>query len=433
MRAISLCCVVVACGGSSGPATPPPPVVTSVTPGTGLWGAELTIDGTEFGAVQGESKVEFPSPVGANGFVIDTWSDTEITGRVAFPATGAVSVVTAGGDSSATFMTMQPWVPSADLDVEDLAQEIVLSTGDVAALYNEYELTPEPTLAVFSGSAIGAYPLADLVDAQNPTATAVAQVFESDDHSPEVLATKPDGTVGAFTISAGSVTDTATGLTGNVIAVGRDATGLFAWIETETGIELAREGTPWTASAPMATTYPPVGGTVAADGSLWIVVSEPGPDGTTSFVSVERLALGGSAFSAPIETDTMSYPGDITQATLQVASDSMQAIVTAIASGSGPTTVVAPRVRSTSGTWGAAPTLTGFVQFAFFGATLGAVINDSSSSKTTSLVPDATMPAGAQVISVWPAQSEGFAVDGSGHARPIVVDGNVAYALTPSM
>ena len=412
---------------------PPPPVVASVTPGTALWGAELTIDGTNFGAVQGESKVEFPSPVGANGFVGDTWSDTEITGRVAFPATGAVSVVTAGGDSSATFTTMQPWVPSTDLDVAALAQEIVLSTGDVVALYNEYELTNEPTLAVFTGSASGAYPLADLVDPPDPTATAVAVVVEADDHTPEVLGTKPDGTVGAFTLSGGSVTDTATGLTGNVIVAGRDATGLFAWIETETGIELGREGTPWTAGAPMATTYTPVAGTIAADGSLWIVVSEPGPDGTTSFVSVEKLASGGSAFTAPVETDTMSYPGDITQATLQVASDSMQAIVTAIASGSGPATAVAPRVRSTSGVWSAAPVLTGFVQFAFFGTTLGALINDSSSAKTTSLVPDATMPAGAQIISVWPAQSEGFALDGSGNARPIVDDGNVAYALTPAM
>ena len=218
-----------------------------MTPATGLWGAQLTIDGANFGAVQGDNKVEFPSPIGANGFVIDTWSDVEITGRVAFPATGMVSVVTPGGDASVMFTTTEPWVPSADLDVAQLAQEIVLSTGDVAALYNEYELTNEPTLAVFTGSEIGVYPLADLVDSQDPTATAVAQVVEADDHSPEVIATKPDGTVAVFAIAAGSVTDTATGLTGNVIATGRDGTGLFAWIETETGIELgarARRGPP---------------------------------------------------------------------------------------------------------------------------------------------------------------------------------------------
>ena len=179
--------------------------------------------------------------------------------------------------------------------------------------------------------------------------------------------------------------------------------------------------------------YTPVTGTIAADGSLWIVVSEPGGDGTTSFASVEKLASGGSAFSAPVETDTMSYAGDITQATIQVASDSMQVIVTATASGGGTPIAVAPRARGTSGTWSAAPAVTGLVQYAFFGTTLGAVINDGSTAKTTSLVPDATMPAGAQVISVWPAQTEGFALDGSGHARPIVADGNVAYALTPAM
>jgi len=91
----------------------------------------------------------------------------------------------------------------------------------------------------------------------------------------------------------------------------------------------------------------------------------------------------------------------------------MQAIVTATASGGGTPIATAPRVRSTSGTWSAAPALTGLVQYAYFGTTLGAVVNDSSTAKTTSLVPDATMMAGAQVISVWPAQSQGFAVDGS--------------------
>jgi hypothetical protein len=404
---------------------PPPPVVASVTPGTALWGAELTIDGTNFGAVQGESKVEFPSPVGANGFVGDTWSDTEITGRVAFPATGAVSVVTAGGDSSATFTTMQPWVPSTDLDVAALAQEIVLSTGDVVALYNEYELTNEPTLAVFTGSASGAYPLADLVDPQDPTATAVAVVVEADDHTPEVLGTKPDGTVGAFTLSGGSVTDTATGLTGNVIVAGRDATGLFAWIETETGIELAREGSAaWTAGSPITTPVTPVaGGAVASDNTLWIVGTDASDDAT-----IATIAETGSAFSAPEHVGSAVFMDGIATASIEIASDHVHAFVTATSAGSDAPIALE---RTAAATWSAPAEPAGVVAYAFFGSTLGAVTNDAS-SMATALVPDVSMST-SQPIDVWPAQSAGFAVDTSGVAHPIVIDGNVAYSLTSSM
>ena len=410
--------------------------MTSVSPQTALWGAPLTIDGGNFGAVQGNGKVEFPSPVGANGFVVTTWSDSEIVGRIAFPADGAVSVVTDGGAASTDFTAMKPWVPSDPVDVTELAQEIVLSTGDVAAVYSQYELTNEPTLAVFGGSDVGAFPLTSLVDTVDPSAPFVGAVFEADDHSPEVLATKPDGSVSAFALSNGAVAETATSLTGNVIAVGRDATGLYAWIETETGIEMAREGSPWTVAVqPIATTYPPVAGAIGANGALWIVVSVPSMDGTSSFVEVETLASGASAFGALEKADPMAYPGDITQATIQIASDNVHAVVTAAAMPSlgGTATPTSPVQRTAASTWSAAPALAGLVKYAYFGATLGAIINDTTSSKTTSIVPDATMMAGAQVIPVWPAQSAGFAVDAAGTAHPIVTMGNVAYALASAM
>jgi hypothetical protein len=429
--------VIAACGGSSAPPPPTPPTVTSVSPSTALWGAQLTITGADFGAVQGTSRVVFPDPIGANGFQIDMWSDTAITGRVEFPATGSIGVMTDGGTASTMFTTMEPYVPTPALDVVQPLQEIVLSTGDVAGLFAQYQATPDPTLGVFSGSAAGSYPLADLVDSQDPTAAVVAQLVEADDHGAEVLGTKPDGSVGAFTISGGALVDTpvttASGaIDGNVVAAGRDTTGLYAWIETETGLELAREGTPWTAGSIITTTYPPVAGAVGSDGTLWIVVSEPGGDGTSSYVSVETLASGSNAFGALEETDTMTYPGDIVAANIQVASDGKQAVVSATASGNGTPMPTTARQRSTTGTWADAPTLTGLVQYAFFGTTLGAAINDQSTSKTTSIVPDATMASGAQVVPVWPAQISSLAVDGSGNVRPIVGLGEVEYALAPS-
>lgn len=434
--AIILCCALAACGGSDGPAKPPAPVVTSVSPQMGMWGAQLTIDGGNFGGAQGNGKVEFPSPVGANGFVVNTWTDSEITGRLAFPADGAVSVVTDGGTASTDFTTMKPWMPSQPIDVGELAQQIVLSTGDVAAVYAQYELTNEPTLAVFSGSHAGAFPMASLVDTVDPTAPFVGAVFEADDHSPQVLATKPDGSVSVFAIANATVAETATGLMGDVIAVGRDATGLYAWIEAETGIEMARPGSPWTVAVnPITTTYSPVAGAIAADGALWLVVSQPSMDGTSSYVTVETLASGASAFGPLEKADPMAYPGDITQATIHVASDNVHAIVTASAMPSigGMAMPTAPVQRTATNTWGAAPAMTGLVQYAYFGATLGALVNDASATKTTSIVPDATMPSGAQVIPVWPAQSAGFAVDAAGTAHPIVTMGNVAYALSPTM
>ena len=336
----------------SAPPAPPAPTVTSVSPSTALWGTQLTIAGTNFGAAQGTGKVEFPNPAGANGFVVDTWSDTSITGRVAFPATGAISVVTTGGTASTSFTTMEPYAPSTAVDVTTPVQEIVLSTRDVAGLFADYQLASEPTLAAFSGSATGAFPLANLIDSQDPTAPIVGQVVEADNHTPEVLATKPDGNVGAFTISGTSVVDTAVAtasgpIAGNVVAAGRDATGLYAWIETETGIELAREGGV-DAGSVLPTTYTPIAGTVDSDGTLWIVEAA-GPGWHVAYWSVEDAPSGSDAFGAAEQADPMVYAGDIVAANIQVASDGKQAVVTATASGNGTPIAIAARARSTTG------------------------------------------------------------------------------------
>jgi IPT/TIG domain len=411
----------------------PPPTISSVSPTSGIWGTQITITGTGFGGTQGTNRV-LAGMTGANGFVVNTWSDEQITGRIAFPATGSIGVMNGGGTAMTTFTTTMPWTPSSALDVAALNQEIVLSTGDVAALYNEFELSPEPTLAAFTGSAMGAYPMSTLVDPDDTSAPPIAAIVEADDHTPEVLGTKPDGSVSAFTVSGGTLSETATMLSGNVVAAARDATGLYAWIETETGIELAREGSPWTAGAVIATTYPPVGGAIGSDGELWIAVSEPGSDGTTSYVSIETIAENGSAFSALERTSTTSYPGSITSATIQLASDGVHALVSGVATpdGGGSAVAVPPQLRTAADTWSAAPAPTGLAGYAFFGATLGAVTNDAS-TMMTSLMTDATMASTATTIDVWPAQSAGFAVDGSGVAHPIVNDGNVAYSLTSTM
>ena len=403
-----------------------------MTPLTGYWGTEVTIDGENFGAVAGTGSVQVAG-TGANGFVLDTWNDTEITGRIAFPATGMFSIQTGNGEVDAwPFTTMDPYVPSSSLDVSQLVEALAVSTGDVAGLYQEYELTNEPTLAVFSGSAAGAYPIDDLVDTATPSAPMIARLVEADDQTPEVIATKPDGTIAAFAIQGSSIAATATGLTGTVVAAARDATGVYAWIATASGVERVRPGAPWTVDrGPFVPADAPLDGAIAADGTLWIAVSEPA--GTNlAYVSLQVLSPAASAFSALERADPTSYADEISQAHIILAPDGVHAVVLATADAGGTPTSLTPRQRTAAATWSAAPTMSGLVQYGFIGATLGAIVNDAT-AKTTSLVPDVTMPAGAQVIPVWPMQSEGFVVDSADQAHPLITNGSVRYALTPPM
>ena len=405
-----------------------PPIVHSMTPATGLWGTQVTIDGANFGVIQGAGVVAFSSSVGAHGFVLDTWTDTEIRGRIAFPGTGLMSVHTAAGEGEAgTFTTTQPYTPSAYLDVAQLVDGLVLSTGEVAALHHEYELTNQATLSVFGGSDRGAYPLAQLVDPANPTSPMIARLVEADDHTPLVIATRRDQTVVALGVQGAALVTTATGLTGNVVAAARDATGLYAWIDTGAGIVRARPGATWTVDrGPIATTYPALDGAIVADGTLWIAVSEPGPS-NTAYVSLEVLPPTGTLLGPPERADPVSYPNAISVAHVVLGADGIHALVVATADVSGP---LPPRLRTAAVTWSDAPAVTGLVQYAFVGTTLAAIVNDAQ-AKTTSLVPDVAMPSGAQVIPVWPLQSEGFVVDGAGKAHPLITNGTVTYALTP--
>lgn len=425
MKSILSCLALAACGGSSAPPPPPAPIVDSLTPQAGLWGTEVTIDGANFGSVPGTSSVGFEGPIGANGFVVDMWGDTAITGRIAFPATGNIDVHTDGGSALAgTFATTEPWMPSSALDVTELVAELVLSTGDVAALYQEYELTSGPTLAVFSGSDAGAYSLEDLAS------PLIAQLAEADDNTPEVIATKLDNTVVVLTALNASVTTTATGLTGNVIAAARDATGLYTWIATASGLERARPGTPWTVDrGPFVTAYPPLAGAIAADGTLWITESEPAPS-SMAYVALQILAPLDTDFEAVELADPTSYANAISQAQIVLAGDGIHALVQATATAGSTPTALTPRLRTAAATWSDAPAVTGLVQYGFIGTALAAIVNDPQ-AKSTSLVPDVTMPSGAMVIPVWPTQAQGFVVDSAGQSYPLVTNGDVSYALAP--
>ena len=390
-------------------------------PASGPWGTEVTIDGANFGPVVGSTTVAFMG-LGANGFVVDTWHDTEIRGRVAFPASGMMFV---GPTAAGTFTTDESYKPSMAFDVAELVEPFVLSTNQLAGLYREYELSNEAALAVFDGSNAGAYALDGLVDPADPMSPLVAHVSEADDHSPVVIATKHDGTIVLFGVQGAALTTTPTGLTGRVLAAARDTTGLYAGIATTAGVVRARPGSPWTTDrGPFTSADAPLDGAVAAAGTLWVAVSEPATG--AAYVSLETLSPTDTSFSALERADSASHATTITTAHIMLGADGVHALVSATADGGDKPM----RLRTAAATWSAAPTVPGLAQYAFIGSTLAAIVNDPT-AKTTSLVPDATMPSGATVIPVWPMQSEGMAIDAAGKAHALITNSSVTYGLTP--
>ena len=393
-----------------------------MTPTTGEWGTNLTIDGQNFGiSPDDKGGVVSFAGVGADGFVIDTWHDNEIRGRVAFPATGQVSVQTIDGSTVAgTFATDITWTPSDPFNVTQFAAELVLSTGDAIALYDHYDNIAQPTLAVFSGA--GALPI------DGVAGTGDARLIEGDDHGAEVIATQTDGTVVDITVQNNTLATAVTGLTGDIVAVARDATGKYAWLDTATGLVRARPGSPmWTVDrGPFTESFSPLDGAVAADGTLIIVVAEP-DTGDNAFLSLQALGPSDTTLGALDRSNPTSAAGPIATAHLTLADDGIHALV----SGTGPNgAAIAPRLRTAASTWSDAPTMTGLAGYAFTGTTLAAVVNDAP-DKTTSFVPDVTMPAGAQVIPVWPMQTEGFVFDAGGKPHPLLTTGALAYSVSP--
>jgi hypothetical protein len=432
VRAQLFACLAFTACGTSGTPPPDPPIVGSISPASGPWGTEVTIDGVHFGGAAGTGKVAFDGAAGANGFVVDSWNDNEIKGRVAFPASGSFSVQTAAGSAAAgEFAPDMPWAPSGAYDVTELVDASVMSTGDTVAVFQQFQLVNQAALVAFSGASMGTYQLAGLANSQDANAPVIARVVETDEHTPLVVGTQSDGTVAAYGIHASSIAVTATGLSGTVLAAARDASGVYAWIATSSGLVRARPGaTAWTTDrGPMATPMPPLTGTVAADGTLWIAVSEPAP-ASKAFVSIQTLGPTDVQLGAIERVDPNSYDGAISIARIEVASDGVHALVIATATASGTPTVLTPRLRKGAGSWSDAPAMPGLVQYAFVGTTLAGIVNDAT-AKTTSFVADATMPTAATVIPVWPAMSQAVVIDGSGKPHPFIGTGSVTYALTP--
>ncbi|HEX4452124.1 MAG TPA: hypothetical protein VH143_14695 [Kofleriaceae bacterium] len=404
----------------------------------GPFGTSITIAGNDFGATQ--SFVDFddtPSVLPGTGseLYIDQWSNTEVVGRVAFPSSGAMTMHTGGGMASVgTFTSDMPWLPGPGLGVSTLVTSRVLSTGTIAAIYSQLDNSEGAALAVFGGGSATAYELDNVIDptAQDPDMN--VRIVEADDHSPELIATQRDGTVVAITISGGALVTTPTGITGQVWAADRDATGVFAWIDSG-GMVRARPGAPWTTDrGPFQPAFQPLDGAVAADGTLWISMNKPNLDplDIEGYVALQSLGSDDTQLSAVELADPNSYDDVISQAHIVLADDGVHMVVVAFTrdNGTGQESYVPVAQRTAPGTWSAValpsdilatPT---FAQYHYVGTTLGVAVADPSTMIAT-MIPDLTAPS-EQQLPVWPATPDAL-VDIAGRLQPIVNIGGGAY------
>jgi hypothetical protein len=427
------------------PPLPPPPVATAMTPTSGPFGTSVTIDGTDFGAAQGDVTFDACTPIDPaeqDGLEVTSWTDTEIIGRVSFPCTGALTVHTQGGASAAgTFTTAMPWNPGPGIAVTTLVTKQMLPGGTIAAIYRSLDSTTGAALAVFDGEAATSYELDNIADPTDLTSPIYARIAVADDGTPMVVATQNDNQVVIMTTAGGTLATAPIGISGQVFAAGRDATGVFAWIDSG-GMVRARPGASGTAWAidrgPFVPAFQPLDGAVAADGTLWISFSEPNDDpfDHEAYISLQSLAPTATALSAIERADPNSYDDVISQAHIVLADDGVHMVVVAFAkdNGTGLESYEPALMRTAASTWSDVPlladvaTVPSYLQYVFSGTTLGVVVTDQGSQATT-LVPDLSMPV-EQMIPVWPATAEGVVADGAGTLHPLVTTGTVAFAIS---
>jgi hypothetical protein len=152
--------VVVTVGGQASngvnfTVTPPAPVITSVSPGSGLVGAAVTILGTNFGSSQSGSTVTFNGKSAA----VTSWSATSIAVTVPNAATTGNVVVTVGGQASngVNFTVTAP--PNITVSVSPKRAGVVIMQGlPVTATTNDNAgVTWSATGSNCAGSACGTF------------------------------------------------------------------------------------------------------------------------------------------------------------------------------------------------------------------------------------------------------------------------------------
>jgi hypothetical protein len=422
-------------------APPPAPVVDSMTPTSGGYGTVVTITGEHFGANDGYLElVPDVSYASVQGTITDgcqlqnlAWSDTQITGTIAFPCTSGTFNVhtTAGVATAGAFAISTTWSPGPGFDVGQLVDAHALSSSVIAALYRTQYVSQlgEVGLAVFSGSAIGVYPLPGMPTPVD-TGPVFAKIVDGDDGNPVVIGTMGNGVVAMYEpAGSGSAASTPSPIEGFVIAAARDTDGMYAWLSTGSGVERVRPTDAWTIDrGPIAAADAPLDGAIGSDGTLWIAISEDDysdPFDYQAYSSLQSLAPSATAFTAIERADPTSYDDFISRSHIELSGDGVGMVVVAYCEDNG-THVESPlpvRQRTAANTWSDAPVANAYT---YVGGTLAGVVN----ADHVELVPDMSMPSAMTQVPVDPMQAEALVVDGSGALRPLI-GASAAYAPTP--
>ncbi len=106
--------------------TPDAPTLTQVFPDSGFAGDTVTIHGTKFGALQGNSIVKFGSVAATE---ILTWQDTIIAVKIPAAASGTISITVIAGESESNSVQFTVLSPVTQISFANDVEPLFASFG----------------------------------------------------------------------------------------------------------------------------------------------------------------------------------------------------------------------------------------------------------------------------------------------------------------
>ncbi|MFN7133692.1 MAG: IPT/TIG domain-containing protein, partial [Myxococcales bacterium] len=240
-------------GQTEPPPPPPPPQVTSLTPQEGPFGTEVTLTGAHLrdnGSERlfvGDALRGQPVELTSGHEAVVSWTDTEIRFRYPFPAEGAVTVKTTGGEAASPAFAPD-WIPgpagTAMVKGDTLLDALAPEDARVFALVQGKEQT---RLVEFTSTGAREHTFSG-----DGRQLAAARLFAG------------SGGVGGMALTSGTtpklmkvslqndapmLTDTGVAALASkgILAAGRDGQGAFAWLRNPDGkvVRVRESGAAW--------------------------------------------------------------------------------------------------------------------------------------------------------------------------------------------
>ena len=153
-----------------------PPTISSLTPNSGIAGQQVTINGTNFGATQGNSSVTFNGTTA----IVASWSPTSIVAIVPATATTGPVVVMVGGSASngSTFTVLN-----------EVTYHLHKEASDISRLFRLRAASPDSATATVQSGNIG-----------NSSGEVAVKAFATDPGVPGAVGSVPSGTPITITV-----------------------------------------------------------------------------------------------------------------------------------------------------------------------------------------------------------------------------------------